>query len=98
MLDGINTLGTYKLSVILMFVCLLKDRKQCCDATKHSCTPCAGHRLVVTELGWSMTCTMNMIELRGTTALFGISIQTNIKFQEPKVLPSAFFGASACHK
>ena len=28
---------------ILMFVCLQKDHKQCCDATKLDCTHCAGH-------------------------------------------------------
>ena len=29
---------------ILMFVCLQKDAKQCCDATKRGCTHCAGRR------------------------------------------------------
>ena len=27
---------------ILMFVCLQKDAKQCCDATKLDCTHCTG--------------------------------------------------------
>ena len=28
---------------ILMFVCLQKDAKQCCDATKLDRTQCGGH-------------------------------------------------------
>ena len=30
---------------ILMFVCLQKDAKQCCDAAKLNHTHCAGHRM-----------------------------------------------------
>ena len=32
----------YKSNEILMLVCLQKDAKQCCDATKLDCTPCVG--------------------------------------------------------
>ena len=33
----------YKSQDILMFVCLQKDAKQCCDAIKPNCTFCVGH-------------------------------------------------------
>ena len=42
---------------ILMFVCLQKDAKQCCDATKLSCTHCACQRLKLS------TSTMSAVEL-----------------------------------
>ena len=29
---------------ILMFVCLQKDAKQCCEVTEHDCTHCSGRR------------------------------------------------------
>ena len=31
-------------SEILMFACLQKEVKQCCDAIKHDCTYCAGQQ------------------------------------------------------
>ena len=56
---------------ILMFVCLQKDAKQCCDATKFDSTHCAGQRRQ------SLTSTMSTIKLCCITALFGIFLGTN---------------------
>ena len=38
---------------ILMFVCLQKDAKQCCEAKKLDCTHCAGHEARLYSLCWS---------------------------------------------
>ena len=54
-----------------MFVCLQKDAKQGCDATKLDRTHCAGQRPS------SMTSTTGMIKLYGITALCGMFWETN---------------------
>ena len=76
---------------ILMFVCLQKDVKQCCDATKFDRTHCAGQ--------WhaSLTSTMSMIELCGITALFGIFLETN-KHQNLTRLRCPIMGCHLAHR
>ena len=62
-------IGVPKSREILMFVCLQKDAKQCCDATKVGCAHCAGRR--------QSASTMSSSKLCGVTALFGVFLETN---------------------
>ena len=68
-IPSIGTLRKPKSREILIFVCLQKDAKQCCDATQLERTHCAGH-LLPNEYN----------QAYGIMALFGIFLETN-KYQ-----------------